>query len=48
MEAITKIINQMNYDVSILGNHEFNYGLDYLKETIASYQQPVLAANIFW
>ena len=29
--AITKIINQMNYDVSILGNHEFNYGLDYLK-----------------
>ena len=44
--AITKIINQMNYDVSILGNHEFNYGLDYLKETIASYQQPVLAANI--
>lgn len=36
----------MNYDVSILGNHEFNYGLDYLKETIASYQQPVLAANI--
>ncbi|ELY8292825.1 bifunctional metallophosphatase/5'-nucleotidase [Enterococcus faecalis] len=46
VEAITKIINQMNYDVSILGNHEFNYGLDYLKETIASYQQPVLAANI--
>ena len=43
VEAITKIINQMNYDVSILGNHEFNYGLDYLKETIASYQQPVLA-----
>ena len=46
VEAITKIINQMDYDVSILGNHEFNYGLDYLKETIASYQQPVLAANI--
>jgi 2',3'-cyclic-nucleotide 2'-phosphodiesterase/3'-nucleotidase len=45
-QAITKIINHLNYDVSVLGNHEFNYGIDYLQEVIASYHHPVLAANI--
>ena len=45
-QAITKIINQLNYDVSVLGNHEFNYGIGYLEEVIASYHHPVLAANI--
>jgi 2',3'-cyclic-nucleotide 2'-phosphodiesterase/3'-nucleotidase len=43
---LTNVINQMDYDVHVLGNHEFNYGLDYLKEAIASYKTPVLAANI--
>ncbi|MBP1048297.1 bifunctional metallophosphatase/5'-nucleotidase [Enterococcus sp. BWM-S5] len=41
-----KVINTMSYDVQVLGNHEFNYGLDYLKKAIASYNAPVLAANI--
>lgn len=44
--TLTDVINQMDYDVGILGNHEFNYGLDYLKATIARYQHPILAANI--
>lgn len=43
---LTKVINHMAYDVHVLGNHEFNYGLTYLQEAIASYQSPVLAANI--
>ncbi|MUO33895.1 bifunctional metallophosphatase/5'-nucleotidase [Enterococcus gallinarum] len=43
---LTKVINHMAYDVHVLGNHEFNYGLAYLQEAIASYQSPVLAANI--
>ncbi|MBL1225903.1 bifunctional metallophosphatase/5'-nucleotidase [Enterococcus sp. BWR-S5] len=42
----TRVINAMSYDVQVLGNHEFNYGLDYLKRAIASYNAPVLAANI--
>ncbi|WP_321387856.1 5'-nucleotidase C-terminal domain-containing protein [uncultured Enterococcus sp.] len=42
----TRVINAMSYDVQVLGNHEFNYGLDYLKRVIASYNAPVLAANI--
>ena len=43
---LTKVISHMAYDVHVLGNHEFNYGLAYLQEAIASYQAPVLAANI--
>jgi 2',3'-cyclic-nucleotide 2'-phosphodiesterase (5'-nucleotidase family) len=34
----------MNYDVQVIGNHEFNYGLEYLQAAIDSYQAPVLAA----
>lgn len=45
-KAITSIINDLHYDVSVLGNHEFNYGIDYLEEAIQSYNHPVLAANI--
>ncbi|KAF1296435.1 bifunctional metallophosphatase/5'-nucleotidase [Enterococcus sp. JM4C] len=43
---LTQVINALQYDVGVLGNHEFNYGLDYLKAAIASYNHPVLAANI--
>ncbi|SES72396.1 2',3'-cyclic-nucleotide 2'-phosphodiesterase / 3'-nucleotidase [Enterococcus malodoratus] len=45
-KELTNLINLMNYDVQLIGNHEFNYGLDYLKEAIKNYQAPVLAANI--
>lgn len=44
--ALTAPVNQLGVDVHVLGNHEFNYGLAYLKEAIASYRSPVLAANI--
>ena len=39
---LTKVLNYLNYDLGILGNHEFNYGLDYLREAIASYNHPIL------
>ena len=45
-KELTNLINLMNYDVQLIGNHEFNYGIDYLKEAIKNYQAPVLAANI--
>ncbi|MDT2660387.1 bifunctional UDP-sugar hydrolase/5'-nucleotidase [Enterococcus hulanensis] len=45
-KELTKLINLMAYDVQVIGNHEFNYGIDYLKEAIESYHAPVLAANI--
>ena len=43
---LTKVLNYLDYDLGILGNHEFNYGLDYLREAIASYNHPILCSNI--
>lgn len=44
-----KIINTINIiqpDVGIIGNHEFNYGLDYLEESIQAAEYPIVCANI--
>jgi len=43
---LTKVLNYLEYDLGILGNHEFNYGLDYLREAIESYNHPIICANI--
>ncbi|MDT2806674.1 bifunctional metallophosphatase/5'-nucleotidase [Vagococcus lutrae] len=40
------VMNDMGYDAGVLGNHEFNYGLSYLKENLARLDYPVLCANI--
>lgn len=38
--------NQIGYDVGVIGNHEFNYGTDYLQSAIDASNYPILAANI--
>jgi len=43
---IIKIANSLQYDLAICGNHEFNYGLDYLKDAIQQSTFPWLSANI--
>lgn len=43
---ITDLLNQMKYDVLTLGNHEFNYGLDYLKWSLNDFNGQILNANI--
>ncbi len=43
------VINAMNalgYDASTLGNHEFNYGLDFLMKSLAGSNFPVVCANV--
>ncbi|MCK8462614.1 bifunctional 2',3'-cyclic-nucleotide 2'-phosphodiesterase/3'-nucleotidase [Aliiroseovarius sp. S1339] len=43
------VINAMNtlgFDASTLGNHEFNYGLDFLMKSIAGAGFPVVCANV--
>lgn len=43
------IINLMNlagYDIMIPGNHEFDYGIDSLKENIKSANFPIISANL--
>ncbi|CDH02390.1 bifunctional 2',3'-cyclic-nucleotide 2'-phosphodiesterase/3'-nucleotidase [Xenorhabdus bovienii] len=41
-----KLMNTMGYTVGNFGNHEFNFGLDYLKQAIAGAKFPYINANI--
>lgn len=43
---IIQALNHLNYDVANLGNHEFNFGLDYLAATYRDAAFPVLASNL--
>ncbi len=40
------VMNALGYDVAAVGNHEFNFGLDYLWKTKREANFPILAANI--
>lgn len=42
----SKLPQGVNYDAGVLGNHEFNYGLDYLRACEADRNFPLLGANI--
>ncbi|WP_095497867.1 bifunctional 2',3'-cyclic-nucleotide 2'-phosphodiesterase/3'-nucleotidase [Paraferrimonas haliotis] len=42
-----KAMNGLGYDAGNLGNHEFNYGLEFLKQAIAGAQFPYVNANVF-
>lgn len=46
LHPMTKYLNFAEYDVLTLGNHEFNFGLDFLHRIIDELEIPVLAANI--
>lgn len=43
---IIKAMNAMGYDGGTLGNHDFNYGLGYLRATIAGAGFPIVSANL--
>ncbi len=47
IHSVYKALNSLKYDVGNLGNHEFNYGLDYLKLSIAGASFPYINANVF-
>ncbi|PER05381.1 bifunctional 2',3'-cyclic-nucleotide 2'-phosphodiesterase/3'-nucleotidase [Bacillus cereus] len=42
-----RVMNLMKYDVISLGNHEFNYGLDYLKKVTSKTKIPVINSNVY-
>lgn len=44
---VYKAMNLLDYQVGNLGNHEFNYGLDYLKTALAGAAFPYINANVF-
>ncbi|MFZ7946217.1 bifunctional metallophosphatase/5'-nucleotidase [Neobacillus sp. 19] len=41
------ILNSLDYDAAIIGNHEFNYGMGLLKKAVRESNFPWLSANIF-
>ena len=41
-----KVMNPLGYDVGNVGNHDFNYGLAYLKEATDGAQFPYVSANV--
>lgn len=41
-----KVMNQLGYDAGNLGNHEFNYGLPFLRQSIAGANFPYVNANV--
>ena len=46
MHPIITAMNQVGFDGSVLGNHEFNYGLDFLMKSLAGADFPVVTANV--
>lgn len=46
VHPVYKAMNTLDYTVGNLGNHEFNYGLDYLHKAISSARFPYINANI--
>ncbi|MFP6845177.1 MAG: bifunctional 2',3'-cyclic-nucleotide 2'-phosphodiesterase/3'-nucleotidase [Thalassolituus sp.] len=48
VHPIYKAMNLLNYDVANVGNHEFNYGLPFLKEAINDTNFPYISANVFF
>ena len=45
VSPIVAAMNAMRYDASAIGNHEFNYGVDYLNAAVAHARFPFLSAN---
>lgn len=43
---IISAFNTVGYDAATLGNHEFNYGLEFLDKALAGAEFPVVLANI--
>ena len=45
---IPKVLNEMNYDVFVLGNHEFNFGMKALDEILKDIKAKKLTANFYY
>ncbi|WP_337013503.1 bifunctional 2',3'-cyclic-nucleotide 2'-phosphodiesterase/3'-nucleotidase [Pantoea sp. AS142] len=46
IHPVYKALNTLDYSVGNLGNHEFNYGLPYLKKALAGARFPYVNANV--
>lgn len=46
MHPIVTAMNTVGFDAATIGNHEFNYGIDFLMKSMAGADFPVVLANI--
>ncbi|WP_417279260.1 bifunctional 2',3'-cyclic-nucleotide 2'-phosphodiesterase/3'-nucleotidase [Celeribacter sp.] len=46
MHPVITAMNTLGFDASTLGNHEFNYGIDFLMKALAGANYPVISANV--
>ncbi len=47
VHPVYKAMNLLDYDVANIGNHEFNFGLDFFERSIAGANFPYISANVF-
>ncbi|WP_375752377.1 bifunctional 2',3'-cyclic-nucleotide 2'-phosphodiesterase/3'-nucleotidase [Vibrio sp. HN007] len=47
VHPVYKAMNQLDYDVANIGNHEFNYGLEFLAESLNDADFPYVNANVY-
>ena len=47
IHPVYKAMNELGYDVANYGNHEFNYGLEFLAESVNDAGFPYISANVF-
>jgi 2',3'-cyclic-nucleotide 2'-phosphodiesterase / 3'-nucleotidase len=47
VHPIIRAMNLLGYDAAAVGNHEFNYGLEFLGKSLAGAKFPYLSANVF-
>jgi 2',3'-cyclic-nucleotide 2'-phosphodiesterase (5'-nucleotidase family) len=45
-ESMVEVMNAMNYDAAAMGNHEFDLGIQVLRDRLAQAEFPFLSANI--
>src|SRR5262245_11179141 len=45
-EPVIAVMNRMGFRASILGNHEFDFGLEKLRDRVRQAEFPVLSANV--
>lgn len=48
VHPVYKAMNLLEYDAANIGNHEFNYGLPFLKEALNDADFPYVSANVFF
>ncbi len=47
VHPVYKAMNLLHYDAGNIGNHEFNYGLDFLNQSLSGANFPYVNANVY-